>query len=307
MVNVCLVGCGGVGRRHLEAMIKVKQELNIEVVEPYLKNKIENNNISYFNDIKDVSDNIDICLIATKADIRKKVILDLVHGKNVKFMILEKVVFQNERDFDEIIKLLKSKNIKCWVNCHLRAQPIYKELKKQSMVEHDTYFTYDYSDDFTLSTSAIHILDLFAYLCNDYNLRIIRLKTDETLTKSKHEGCFDFNGNMEVVSTNNHKLSVQKVNRVFGEHLTIQSPSVQVKAGEGTDPDNKVGFVNDKKIPYLYQSSLTNLYIEDIINKSDCDLSTLENSAILHKMMLATFRDLFSKKYNREVMDCPIT
>ena len=80
------------------------------------------------------------------------------------------------------------------------------------------------------------------------------------LTKSKHEGCFDFNGNMEVVSTNNHKLSVQKVNRVFGEHLTIQSPSVQVKAGEGTDPDNRVGFVNDKKIPYLYQSSLTNLY-----------------------------------------------
>ena len=73
-----------------------------------------------------------------------------------------------------------------------------------------------------MSTSAIHILDLFAYLCNDYNLRIIRLKTDETLTKSKHEGCFDFNGNMEVVSTNNHKLSVQKVNRVFGEHLTIQ-------------------------------------------------------------------------------------
>ena len=72
MVNVCLVGCGGVGRRHLEAMIKVKQELNIEVVEPYLKNKIENNNISYFHDIKDVSDNIDICLIATKADIRKK-------------------------------------------------------------------------------------------------------------------------------------------------------------------------------------------------------------------------------------------
>ena len=97
------------------------------------------------------------------------------------------------------------------------------------------------------------------------------------------------------------------MNKVFGEHFTIQSPSVTVKAGEGTDPNNRVGFVNDKKIPYLYQSSLTNLYIEDIINKSDCDLSTLENSAILHKEMLSTFRDLFSKKYNQEVMDCPIT
>ena len=29
MVNVCLIGCGGVGRRHLEAMLKVKHDINI--------------------------------------------------------------------------------------------------------------------------------------------------------------------------------------------------------------------------------------------------------------------------------------
>ena len=34
MVNICLIGCGRVGRRHLEAMLKVKHEVNIEVVEP---------------------------------------------------------------------------------------------------------------------------------------------------------------------------------------------------------------------------------------------------------------------------------
>ena len=26
MVNICLIGCGGVGRRHLEAILKVKQD-----------------------------------------------------------------------------------------------------------------------------------------------------------------------------------------------------------------------------------------------------------------------------------------
>ena len=33
MTNVCLIGCGSVGRRHLEAMLKVKHDINIEVVD----------------------------------------------------------------------------------------------------------------------------------------------------------------------------------------------------------------------------------------------------------------------------------
>jgi hypothetical protein len=307
MVNVCLIGCGGVGKRHLEAMLKVKHDINIEVVEPNIKDTLVNQNINYFTKIEEVSDNIDICLIATTANVRKKVILELISKKNVKFIILEKVVFQNENDFDEIIQLFREKNIKSWVNCHLRAQPIYKELKKQSIITEDTTVTYDYSDDFTLSTSTIHILDLFAYLCDDYNLKIESIKTDNKLRESRHNGCFDFNGEMKVVSANNHELIVRKTDTNFGEHLTVYHPDLVVRSGEGINPDNRVGFVGDKKIPYVYQSSLTNLYIEDIIKKSDCDLSTLENSAKLHKVMLKSFRNLLKENYNLEVIDCPIT
>ena len=74
-----------------------------------------------------------------------------------------------------------------------------------------------------------------------------------------------------------------------------------------TSTNNRIGFVQDKKIPYVWQSSLTNSYIDDIIEKSDCDLSTLENSAKLHKVMLKSFRNLLKENYNREVVDCPIT
>ena len=310
MVNVCLIGCGGVGKRHLEAMLKVKNDINIEVVEPNIENTpttLVGQNINYFSKIEDVSNNIDICLIATTANVRKKVILELVSKKNVKFMILEKVVFQNEKDFDEIIKLFEEKNIKSWVNCHLRAQPIYKELKTQSIISYDTTMTYEYSDDFTLSSSAIHILDLFSYLCDDYDLEIQDIVTDTELKSSRHSGCVDFNGYMKVKSTNGYELVVKKRDAHFGEHLTIYHNDLTVRASEGDDPDNRIGFVQDKKIPYVWQSSLTNSYIDDIIEKSDCDLSTLENSAKLHKIMLKSFRNLLKEKYNREVVDCPIT
>ena len=310
MVNVCLIGCGGVGRRHLEAMLKVKNDINIEVVEPNIENTpttLVGQNINYFSKIEDVSNNIDICLIATTANVRKKVILELVSKKNVKFMILEKVVFQNEKDFDEILKLFEEKNIKSWVNCHLRAQPIYKELKTQSIISYDTTMTYEYSDDFTLSSSAIHILDLFSYLCDDYDLEIQDIVTDTELKSSRHSGCVDFNGYMKVKSTNGYELVVKKRDAHFGEHLTIYHNDLTVRSSEGDDPDNRIGFVQDKKIPYVWQSSLTNSYIDDIIEKSDCDLSTLENSAKLHKIMLKSFRNLLKEKYNREVVDCPIT
>lgn len=310
MTNVCLIGCGGVGRRHLEAMLKVKNDINIEVVEPNIENTpttLVGQNINYFSKIEDVSNNIDICLIATTANVRKKVILELVSKKNVKFMILEKVVFQNEKDFDEILKLFEEKNIKSWVNCHLRAQPIYKELKTQSIISYDTTMTYEYSDDFTLSSSAIHILDLFSYLCDDYDLEIQDIVTDTELKSSRHSGCVDFNGYMKVKSTNGYELVVKKRDAHFGEHLTIYHNDLTVRSSEGDDPDNRIGFVQDKKIPYVWQSSLTNSYIDDIIEKSDCDLSTLENSAKLHKIMLKSFRNLLKEKYNREVVDCPIT
>tara|TARA_Y100000590_G_scaffold349893_1_gene401561 strand:- start:1153 stop:2085 length:933 start_codon:yes stop_codon:yes gene_type:complete len=310
MVNVCLIGCGGVGKRHLEAMLKVKNDINIEVVEPNIENTpttLVGQNINYFSKIEDVSNNIDICLIATTANVRKKVILELVSKKNVKFMILEKVVFQNEKDFDEILKLFEEKNIKSWVNCHLRAQPIYKELKTQSIISYDTTMTYEYSDDFTLSSSAIHILDLFSYLCDDYDLEIQDIVTDTELKSSRHSGCVDFNGYMKVKSTNGYELVVKKRDAHFGEHLTIYHNDLTVRSSEGDDPDNRIGFVQDKKIPYVWQSSLTNSYIDDIIEKSDCDLSTLENSAKLHKIMLKSFRNLLKEKYNREVVDCPIT
>lgn len=326
MTNVCLIGCGGVGRRHLEAMLKVKHDINIEVVEPNIDKMYPlgdtpatpvGQNINYFTKVDDISDNIDICLIATTANVRKKVILELISKKNVKFIILEKVVFQNENDFDEVIKLFKEKNIKSWVNCHLRAQPIYKKVKSCFNLNKDTLFEYDYSDDFTLSTSTIHILDLFSYLCDDYNLEIQDIVTDTELKTSRHSGCVDFNGDMKVRSTNGHTLVVKKRDAVFGEHLTITQPDLWLKSSEGDNPDNRIGVVESfyyrgthphrEDIPYVWQSSLTNSYIDDIIEKSDCDLSTLENSAKLHKVMLKSFRNLLKENYNREVIDCPIT
>ena len=106
---------------------------------------------------------------------------------------------------------------------------------------------------------------------------------------------------MKVRSTNGHILVVKKRDAVFGEHLTVHHKDLTIYSSEGNDPDNRIGFVQDKKIPYVWQSSLTNSYIDEIIEKSDCDLSTLENSAKLHKVMLKSFRNLSLSAFGTDI------
>ena len=177
-------------------------------------------------------------------------------------------------------------------------------------------FTYKYSDDFTLSTSAIHILDLFSYLCDDYDVVIESIDTPTQLKKSKHSDCVDFNGNMKVVNSKGDTLIVTKREATFGEHMSVSKyNNVYLETSEGDEIKNSIrmGYMYEHDsfsrhvISYVWQSSLTNSYVEDIIEKSDCDLSTLEDSANLHKIMLNKFRVFLKEEYDYEVVECPIT
>ena len=131
MANIVIVGCGGIGSRHLQASATNKKvnkiqcidlnEKNIEMSKGRLKEVNSVKEVSFLNSVADIDKNIDICIIATPAPPRKKIILDILQHSKVKNFILEKIVFQQEQDFEDVIQIFKSNNINCWVNCHSRA------------------------------------------------------------------------------------------------------------------------------------------------------------------------------------------
>ena len=319
MVNVSVIGCGGIGKRHLEALLKVRNNINIEVVEPNVEKINEAKELipefnNYFFDVNDLSDDIYICIVSTPSNVRKSVILNLIKSKRVKHIILEKVVFQNVSDFEEVIELLNKNNIKCWVNCHLRAQPLYKKIKRSLDLNQKTIFTYDYSDDFRLASSSIHILDLFSYLCDD---EIVEIKSflSNDIIKSKHNNCIEFIGDLVVKSKKGHKLYVHKSDREFVELLNIYQDEKIILSDEGGFSDERLGkikIISDNdiskfEIPYVWQSSMTNTYIENILDNQKCDLPTLSELSKTHILMLNNFNNHLSNVYNKEVFNCPIT
>ena len=139
-----IIGTGQIGSRHLQALALIDRPVSIQVVDPSpasLKTARERFNevkgsgnvehVEYLKDISEMTPELDCVLIATKADIRRQALEQLLAQKHVSYLILEKVLFQKKDDFEAVNALLNRCNVKTWVNFPRRVWPIYQELKKK--------------------------------------------------------------------------------------------------------------------------------------------------------------------------------
>tara|TARA_Y100001963_G_C6772303_1_gene445521 strand:- start:94 stop:1032 length:939 start_codon:yes stop_codon:yes gene_type:complete len=312
MVNVALIGCGRIGQRHLESLLELNDsEFHIQVYDKYVKKESS----MFVDNIKDLSNDIDICIVATKSDVRKSVVEELLSKKNIKNFILEKVAFQSVRDCLDIIKLTEEKNVNCYVNCPLRLQPVYEAVGDNLDLTKPTKFIYEYSDDFKISSSFIHILDLFCYYCDDYNINIHN-NLDNVIDSVKHKGFVDFTGELYVTNSSGHSLLLKKGKNKFTEVLKVENDNVKIYATEGEDSENDSDeriskiIINEKdeySFPFYWQSYLTQGYMYDLYNFNTCRLPNLIDSFLVHKPMIDTFNKFLSDKKGEVITVCPIT
>jgi len=313
MVNIALIGYGNIGRRHMESILDMNGDFRIQVYDKFVNE--DRNEIEFVEGIKDFVDDIDICIVATKSDVRRLIVEELLSKKNVGYLILEKVAFQSVEDFESVIELVNNTNTLCYVNCPLRLQPIYKKVQQLLNLESETKFIYEYSDDFKISSSFIHILDLFCYLCDDNYIYIYNRLVD-VISSVKHKGFVDFIGDLYVTNKSGHSLLLRKGDNKFTEVLKIENNDINIYASEGGIEDDinndRVGIVtfnnqDSYKIPFLWQSQLTSEYIDQIINEKKCELPTITQSFQVHKPMINCFNEFLSKIKGKNIKVCPIT
>ena len=141
MKRIAVVGSGEIGSRHLQGLAKSKNKLSLYVVDSNNDslelskkryNEIPNslNDIKFLNNISLLPSAIDIGIISTTSIHRKQLIESLLKISSIKYMILEKIVFQNVEDFDTVVKLFSKNNTKSWVNCNRRTFKIYQKIKE---------------------------------------------------------------------------------------------------------------------------------------------------------------------------------
>lgn len=324
MKKIALIGAGQLGSRHLQGLAKSELEISIEVIEPFevsrdtTKQRFEevptNENIKsldFLESITQLSDELDLVIVATNADVRFDVVNELLKNKKVKNLILEKVLFQKIEEYQKIEKLLKKTNTKCWVNHPRRMFPFYKNLKQQLSNSKDINFSVS-GGSWGLGCNGLHFLDCFSYLSSQKDIQLDSTFLDKELYGTKRAGFNEFNG-MINGTLSNHTFSINCfAKEVSPVQFNITSDELNVLIDEAngwyrvSKKENAwKPEVKEEKIVY-FQSELTNILLKDIFENS-CILPTYDEAMALHINYLSLLIDHINCISQIKYDFCPIT
>jgi len=322
--KVCIVGGGQIGSRHLQGLASVNVPIEIFVVDPSpdslevarqrfqeVKGQGFVRDVHYIQDITLLPVSLDLCIVATSSHVRFGIMDYLTSSHKVHNYILEKVVFQSSKQFDEMLTRIAAQGSYAWVNCARRMYPGYHELKKLFEGE-KTLKIKIAGGDWSLGCNAIHYLDLFAYLSGESHLTIDASCLEPRIYRSKREGYAEFSGTISgTVRGRNEIVLTSQVGSVEATEIVFRSENITAivdEAGRTVElSSNGQGRAQTLPFESLFQSQLTHIFVQDILKSGTCSLSTLEESAAIHKPLIeALLRHM--NQYDDKLHDhCPIT
>lgn len=325
MYNIAIIGAGQIGSRHLQAMAKLEGTAKVQLVDPSeesLRIAQERFFRVYQRDsekielicnrfIDNLSGPVDLAIVATSSNIRAKVIKELTHKKEVKNLILEKVLFQTVAEYYEVDELLRKKNIPTWVNCYMRSRDFYKELRNQMSLGKKVEMRVE-GPLWGMGCNSIHFVDYLSYLtgCNDFNFTDCRL--NRKIINSKRPGFMEFSGELAGKNSQGHSLILIchdkgsdpiKINIINGSQKHEITDCIDHVVYRFIDGEEES--IENVEMPF--QSQTTHRLVRQIINDKKCDLSNYHDSMNLHlpfiKVLIEHLQNITGDKVER----CPIT
>lgn len=324
MKTVLVIGAGQLGSRHLQALKLVQDDLRISVVDPFqtsldvAKERFEgftgkggNHSISYFSTVDELTDKyFDVVISASSCDTRYEALTKLLAKAEVQNFLLEKVVFNKEKDYHSFKKLLDEKKINAFVNCSMRTMPFYREIKNDFV---DTDLQYFVSgSNYRLMSNIIHYVDHMVYLsgCTEFTVDCTLL--DKKYITSKREGFWEFNGTLIVKFANGSSGLFTSYNGgdspaviyINNEKCKIVSRESEGKIWMQKHSDEWKWNELDFRIPY--QSEMTSKIITDLLNTGECELVKYDESMNTHIQLYTPILEHFNK-YNEKLDYYPFT
>jgi len=327
--NIVVIGSGKIGSRHVQSLTYSNNKTNLFVVDPnkinlkktknlFFKNIKKKNKINIFfeKNIKKFCKIIDIAIIATNSDVRRKVIEELISLNNVKYLILEKVVFQNMDDFDAVIKLLNEKKIKSYINFPRRLATGYINLKKTIKNQKKIHMSF-IGSDWGLACNSLHMLDLFAFLIDTNKIFIEEVSLQNKIFDTSRKGFIELKGTLKSISERGDTLYLSDIDsksgKVVFEGIKIENKNFLYFINENFQKIAKIKNnkklstkVNSFKVPAV--SIITNIIINDLLKKNKTGLTTIQDTYYHHKMILEIFLSHIQiQKGYKNISNCPIT
>jgi hypothetical protein len=324
-----VIGAGQLGSRHLQGLAKSEEPFTIVVVDPNTSNLevainrfkeiagYERHDLFSYKTLQEIPNQIlDVVIIATNADVRAMITKQLVKLFEVRNIIFEKVAFQSENQFLEIIELLQTKKIKSWVNCPRRNFPIYQKLKEYLRDKGPINLEVD-GVEWGLACNSVHQIDLLAYLSGEFKYTTNQNNLDNKIYPSKREGFIEFYGSFsgESISGNSFTLTCNQKKEVDEKPylklvLTTETETIIINEVAGKADFIKTGMqapYKEESFNLIYQSSLTNVQVDQILNEGKSFLPTIEESYQIHKPLLKILKTHYQNVTGKEIELLSIT
>lgn len=316
MNTILIAGAGQLGSRHLQGVKSSKYELDIWVYdlskeslkvaeERYNQIVSQNKTVHFVTSIDEVPSDIDVVIVATSSKPRAIIIKQILESKSVKYMVLEKFLFTRLVEYDEIGKLLCKNNVKTWVNCPRRMWEGYKIIS--DFINKDKPVIFKYIDsDWGLCCNTVHYIDIFMWLsgCSCFRTDIESLIPE--VVESKRPGYVELYGTEKFETDNGSILTLtSKIDSVPDPIVIINNDDTNIQYNE---VDGRI-IINGKtyNVPVHYQSGLSGLLVDELLELGDCHLAKYKESASYHIAYLRVISPYINKLLGSSSDSCPIT
>jgi hypothetical protein len=325
--HIAVIGAGKLGSRHLQGLTSMNREIDITVIEPdsgameVAKNRYNEmpvnplvRSVRYFKSLDENEFDIDVCIVATNADVRRNVVETLLNRVEVNYLILEKVAFQSVQDFEYMIQFLHGKKTKAWVNCPRRMVPVFRDLREKTVIHHKERVKISVAGSlWGLASNTIHMLDLLAFITGRKKMTVDVSGLDNEVYMSKRPGFIELGGRLTAQTEGGDILEVvddREATLPLLMHIETDEEIVDINQ---TENSCGITFRRARKEPIEMpfhipvQSALTGKQTDQILEKGTSDLTSLEESFLFHKPMLDAFNAHLSSIRKRKISVCPIT
>lgn len=296
MIKVCLVGCGRISKRHIEA-IKANDGIEISLVCDIDKDKAKTTadvcRTDYITDMKEMK-NVDVAVIATPSGLHPEHVVTVSENCNIKYIVTEKPVSLTVRETVTMFKAAKDNNVKILPVFQNRYNPLVDFIKKiidenklgkifqfninvfwnrnEDYFKNSWHGTLD-KDGGVLYTQASHYVDMMLFLfgkikeAKGFGGKLRQLEVQDSVS-----AVCEFESG--TVGTLNATVSTYNKNyltelSIIGEKGTVRLSGTNLNTIDFWDVENMVKPDIDFKLDHIYGKGHDKLYEHLVKNRFD--------------------------------------
>lgn len=326
-----IVGGGQIGSRHLQALAHLGRSATVYLCDPnpaslaIAESRFQDVAspggevaLSLHQDLSALPGFLDVAIVATSADVRLEVLRHLLEKSQVKYLILEKVLFQSAQDCDEAAQLLSGTATRTWVNCPRRLSAIYSELRAALAEVRPGFRPLEVrvtGSAWGIGCNSVHFLDLIRYLAGENGDLALTSSGLSAAFPAKRAGFVEFTGSLAGrVGTGGHFSLTSYPEGNAPVLIHVDSPAVRCVIAE--EDGHLAGWRSSASenwqwrpfsSDFPYQSQLSQLIVRSLLDTGTCALPTFEESVRIHKPLLKALNRHHFGGYADNSTRCPIT